>query len=335
MRGRILASVGSSRLYGEKVLMTTPNEAYVGIDVGKTWLDVALWSEDAVWRVTNDEVGIAEIMERILEQEPQLIAVEATGGYEQPVVQAMLLKGMPVAVANPTRVRALAKATGKLAKTDVIDARLIAEYAFKIQPGTMSPKEINEIRLKALVTRREQLVEMRTAEQNRLGSTHDSMKAAICEHIDWMGARIKELEAEISKLVDSLPEWKAQVNRLESIPGVGMITAVTVLAEMPELGQLDRQKVAALAGLAPFNKDSGQKRGQRRIFGGRKGIRRVLYMACLSAIKCNPIIRSMYHRLMKKGKLFKVAITACMRKMLTIMNAMLRDHANWRTPEPI
>lgn len=315
--------------------MTTENEAYIGIDVGKTWLDVALWGSDTIWRVANDEVGVATLMERVVELKPQLIAVEATGGYEQPAVQAMLLNSLPVAVVNPTRVRALSKATGKLAKTDVIDARLIAEYAFKVQPETMAPKEAIEIRLRALVTRREQLVEIRASEKNRLGTAANSMKADIREHIEWISARILELETQIEALVDSLPEWKAQADRLDSIPGVGRITAVTVLAEMPELGQLDRQKIAALAGLAPFNQDSGQKRGKRRIFGGRKGIRRVLYMACLSASKYNPVIRSLFQRLIKKGKVFKVAITACMRKMLTIMNAMTRDQVNWRPPIPV
>ena len=249
--------------------MTTPSEAYVGIDVGKAWLDVALWGSDEVWRVSNDEAGVAKIMERVTVLDVRLIAVEATGGYEQLAVQAMLLNSLPVAVVNPTRVRALSKATGKLAKTDVIDARLIAEYAFKIQPEAMAPKEANEIRLNALVTRREQLVEMRTAEPNRLGTVHNSLQVDIREHIEWMSARIQELEVQIKELVDNLPEWRAQAERLDSIPGVGLITAVTVMAEMPELGQLDRQKIAALAGLAPFNRDSGQKRGKRRIFGGR------------------------------------------------------------------
>jgi transposase len=158
------------------------------------------------------------------------------------------------------------------------------------------------------------------------------MKFDIRDHIDWISTRIKELEAKIFELVNSLPEWKAKVAHLDSIPGVGLITAVTVLADLPELGQLDRQKLAALAGLAPFNRDSGQKRGKRRIFGGRKGVRRVLYMACLSAIKYNPVIRSLFNRLTQKGKIFKVAITACMRKLLTIMNAMARDQVDWRPP---
>lgn len=312
--------------------MTIPSKTYVGIDVGKTWLDVAWWGSEDTLRVSNDEAGVAEIIQIIAESKPILIAVEATGGYEQLIVQAMLLKGMPVAVVNPTRVRALAKATGKLAKTDVIDAHLIAEYAAKIQPPAQAPKEEKEIRLKALVTRREQLVEMRTAEQNRLGTSHDSLKADLRAHIEWMGNQILELEIQIQELIDLLPDWKAQVERLDTIPGVGLITAVTVVTDMPELGQLDRQKIAALAGLAPFNRDSGKKRGKRRIFGGRKGVRRVLYMACLSAIRYNPVIQSLYQRLIQKGKLFKVAITACMRKMLSIINAMARDKACWTAP---
>jgi transposase len=315
--------------------MTTASAVYVGIDVGKTWLDVAVWGSEAVWRVANAPEGIEPILALVQEMEAALIAVEATGGYEQPLVQAMRLAGLPVAVVNPTRVRALAKATGKLAKTDRIDARLIAEYAAKIQPAAQAPQAAREIRLKALVTRREQLLNMRTAELNRLGTAHPSLEAALEAHIAWLTDQIQLLEAEIQALLDSLPEWQAKVERLDSIPGVGWITALTVLAEMPELGLLDRQQIAALAGLAPFNRDSGQKRGQRRIFGGRKGVRRVLYMACLSAKKCNPALRTLFERLSKQGKVFKVALTACMRKMLTIMNAMTRDQLDWRCPKSI
>ena len=186
--------------------MTTPSESYVGIDVGKTWLDVALWGSDEAWRVSNDEAGVAKIMEWIKGLKPRLIAVEATGGYEQLAVQTMLMDSQPVAVVNPTRVRALSKATGKLAKTDVIDARLIAEYAFKIHPEAQEPKEANEIRLNALVSRREQLVVMRTAEQNRVGTVLNSLRADVDEHIEWMDVRITELEEQINELIDSLPE---------------------------------------------------------------------------------------------------------------------------------
>jgi transposase len=240
--------------------MTTQAEVYIGIDVGKSWLDVAIWGEDKVWRVANDAEGIGQVMERVTGLEPQIIAVEATGGYEQMAVQTMLLNNLPVAVINPTRVRALSKATGKLAKTDVIDARLIAEYACKVQPEALAPKEASEIRLKALVTRREQLVEMCTMEQNRLGTAPSCAKVDIREHIDWIRERIVEIEKQVDELVDSLPEWKEQADRLDSIPGVGRITAVSILAELPELGQIDRQKIATLAGLAPFNQDSGKKR---------------------------------------------------------------------------
>lgn len=314
--------------------MTTGNEIFVGIDVGKTWLDIAIWGSDETWQVSNDASGIDKIIDLLVKSSPTLVAVEATGGYEQLVVQALLLRGFAVAVINPTRVRALAKATGRLAKTDTIDARLIAEYAFKIQPEALAPQEAAQMRLKALVSRREQLVDMRTAEQNRLETAHCSMKADVREHIEWMNERITLLEEQIETLLAALPEMKELADRLDTIPGVGLITAVSVVANMPELGQLNRQKIAALAGLAPFNRDSGQKRGKRRIFGGRKGVRRVLYMACLSAMIHNPIIRPLYNRLIEKGKIFKVAITACMRKMLTIMNAMIRDQVNWMAPIP-
>jgi transposase len=315
--------------------MTTSSSAYIGIDVGKRWLDVAVYGDATAWRVKNDAEGIQTILSRLGKDSVQLVVVEASGGYEQGVVQSLQKAQLPVAVANPTRVRALAKATGKLAKTDRIDARLIAEYACRIQPAAQEPKEEKEMRLKALVTRREQLVEMRAAEQNRLDTCHPSMVEVLKEHITWLSGQIETVEAQINALVDLLAEWKELVDLLDTIPGVGRITAVTVLVDLPELGQLNRQKVAALAGLAPFNRDSGQMRGKRRIFGGRKGVRRVLYMACLSAVRCNPVIKALFDRLIQKGKLFKVAITACMRKMLTIMNAMTYQHLAWQAPGPL
>lgn len=312
--------------------MTTTNSGYFGIDVGKGWLDIAEYGTETVSRVKNNAVGISQLVAQVAIELPQLVVVEASGGYEQALVQALQMVQLPVAVANPTRVRALAKATGKLAKTDKIDARLIAEYACKIQPNVQVPKEEKEMRLKALVTRREQLVEIRSGEQARLGTTSEIMVPDLREHIAWLTQQITKLEGQIDDLVDLLPEQKEQAERLDSIPGVGRITAVTVVVEMPELGQLNRQQIAALAGLAPFNRDSGKKSGKRRIFGGRKGVRRVLYMACLSGIRHNPVLKALFDRLMLKGKIFKVAITACMRKLLTIMNAMARDKVDWREP---
>ncbi len=197
------------------------------------------------------------------------------------------------------------------------------------------PAQTAEILLKELVTRREQLVEMRAAEYNRVGLVAPLRQGEIHEHIAWLSAHITALQEEIQAVLERSPEQQAQVQRLETIPGVGLITAATIVADMPELGQLNRQQIAALAGLAPFNRDSGQKRGKRRIFGGRKGVRRVLYMACMSAIRYNPLIQSMHQRLIHKGKVFKVALTACMRKLLTIMNAMARDRVDWRPPIPV
>jgi transposase len=312
--------------------MTSLAEKYVGIDIGKDWLDIAIWEHDETWQVSNDAAGIEQLLDHLVEWQPHLVVLEATAGYEQLAAQELLLSGFAVAVANPTRVRALAKASGKLAKTDRIDAHLIAEFAAKMQPAPLEPRSELEIRLRALVSRREQLVAMRTAEINRRGMAHRSMKAVIQEHIDWMTERIEALETEIRKLFESLPEWQEKYALLDSIPGVGFITAITILAELPELGQLNRQKIAALAGLAPFNRDSGKKRGKRRIFGGRKEVRRVLYMACMSAKKHNPVIRKFFNRLEANGKLFKVAMTACMRKMLTIMNAIMRDGSAWKLP---
>jgi len=307
----------------------TEQEVYIGIDVGKNWLDIARWGVSSSTRVVNDQSGIEGMFAFIESLNPNLIVVEASGGYEQECVRSLILKGYKVAVVNPTRVRALAKAMGLLAKTDVIDAHLIAAYAYKIRPEPKMLQEEHEQQFKAMVSRREQLVEIRAAEHNRIGTSHKCTKADVREHIEWLDRQIAMLDGEIKELLSMLPNWNSLVQRLDTIPGVAFITAITVVAEMPELGQLDRQKIAALAGLAPFNQDSGKKRGKRRIFGGRKGVRRVLYMACLSAIQHNSVIKKMYERLVLKGKVFKVAMTACMRKMLTIMNAMIREQSDW------
>lgn len=305
-------------------------KVFAGIDVGKTWLDIAVWGINNVTRYKNDGLGIEAMMGYIDTLSPELIAVEASGGFEREMVEALLLKGHKVAVVNPTRVRALAKAMGVLAKTDAIDAQIIATYAYKIQPEARVAQEDEELRLKALVTRREQLVNIRTSELNRLGTCHSSIRADIHEHLNWLDHQISILDEEITDLIKSLEKWDTKTKRLKSITGVGYVTAITITANMPELGQLNRQQIAALAGLAPFNRDSGKKRGKRRVFGGRQAVRRVLYMAALSASRHNPIIKDFYLRLISKGKPFKVAITACMRKMLTIMNAMEKTGTSWR-----
>jgi transposase len=275
--------------------------------------------------------GIKRLLDQITSLNPDLIVVEASGGYERELVKTIVEKGYPISVANPTRVRALARAMGFLAKTDKIDAQVIALYAQKVQPAPKKAQEADELQLKALVTRREQLVDMRSAEKNHYRNCDKHVKEGIQLHIRWLTEQIELLDQEIKGLIKGLPEWKESMKRLMSIPGVGYVTAITMLASMPELGQLNRQEIAAMAGLAPFNRDSGKKRGQRRIFGGRQSVRRVLYMACLSAVKHNPVIKTFYTRLIEKGKPFKVAITAGMRKMTTIMNATTRDQMAWKT----
>jgi transposase len=306
--------------------------AYVGIDVGKDWLDVAVAGNNEIVRFGNHDEGIKKLVEQIHLLQPRLIAVEASGGYELAFVNACMLKAQQVAVVNPTRVRALARARGLLAKTDEIDAYNIATYAEMIKPEPKKPQDDLDIRIHALIVRREQLVDIRSAEGNRLGTCHNSTKADIREHLDWLERQIAILDSELKQLVKSSEEWTKQTELLKTMPGVGFITAVTMTANMPELGQLNRQKIAALAGLAPYNRDSGKKRGKRRIFGGRQSVRRVLYMAALSAIKHNPVIKKFYERLIGKGKPFKVAITACMRKMITIMNVMVKNQTTWRCP---
>ena len=307
-------------------------KVYVGIDVGKDWLDFAVAGIDKIFRYGNHSQGIEKLAAIMDSLQPKLIAVEASGGYEAAFVDALMLNKQRVAVVNPTRVRALANAKGLLAKTDELDARNIASYAEIIKPEPSKPRDDLDLRIRALIIRREQLVDIRSAEGNRLGTCHESVKADIREHLDWLERQIGILDDEIKQLVKSSNEWTQQTELLETMPGVGFVTAVTMTANMPELGELNRQKIAALAGLAPYNRDSGKKRGKRRIFGGRQSVRRVLYMAALSATKHNPVIKKFYERLMKKGKPFKVAITACMRKMITIMNVMVRTSSPWRCP---
>jgi len=312
--------------------MTTAEEVYIGIDVGKEWLDMAMYADENVIQFANDEAGVEALLETLLELDPVSVVFEASGGYEQPAVQAMQIQGIPVSVANPTRVRRLADALGKLAKTDAIDAKNIAEYAKIVDTEPTEAKTPQELRLKALVKRREQLVTMRVAEQNRLRTVSPSIRSDIREHIQWMTERIAILEEHLAVLVRHLEAWTEQVRRLQTIPGVGFITAVSILALMPELGTLSHKEAAALAGLAPYNQDSGKKHGQRKIFGGRKAVRQVLYASILSSIQYNPRIRAFYERLVGRGKKKMVAMTACMRKLLTIMNAMTTHQQDWQNP---
>ena len=301
----------------------------VGIDVGKEKLDVGLTGQKRVQTWDNDEAGRAELSEWVVEQAPQLVVVEASGGYEAAIVSELVDCGLAVALVNPTRVRAFARAEGLLAKTDKIDARLIARFGATMKPEPQARRDQNQLELNQWVTRRRQLVLMVTAEKNRLQTAAPAMQAHISKHIAWLQADIELLEQQINQAIAANPRWAETAKRVESVPGVGSITASTLVADLPELGQLNRQKIAALVGVAPFNHESGKQRRQRRIFGGRASVRSVLYMATLSAVRHNPVIKSFYQRLLAKGKLKKVALTACMRKLLVILNAMVKTGQDW------
>jgi transposase len=306
------------------------SERFVGVDVSKRWLDVQVHEDGQGWKVGNDPDGFAKLITSMKKLGPRLIVFEATGGYERHCVKALSEAGLVVAVVNPTRVRRFAEAIGILAKTDKIDARVIAHFASVVKPLAKSPQTPQEEQLAAYVERRRQLQVQLTAEKNRLSTSPEMMRADIEEHIAWISEHVKKLDIQIQTCIAQKTEWKERAEIIDSVPGVGPVTASTLVAEMPELGRLNRQQVAALAGVAPFNKDSGPRRGKRKTSGGREGIRRTLFMAALSAASCNPIIRPFYESLLKRGKEKKVALTACMRKMLVIINVMVREGKQWR-----
>ena len=304
---------------------------FFGIDVSKIHLDLAQSGKKEVTRYENDDTGIAAMVAMLLsETAVTLIMVEASGGFEQTMVTELAAASLPIVVINPTRVRNFARAKGQLAKTDQIDARVIADFARTIRPEVRPLATADQRLIKALVTRRRQLIDMQTAEKNRRTSINPELLPRLEKHLAWFKAELAEIEQELNDWINKNVQWRETRKRLESVPGVGAVTSFTLLAELPELGTLSRQKIAALVGLAPFNRDSGRFRGRRHIFGGRSDVRSVLYMAALSGIRFNPALKAFYERLIARGKLFKVAITACMRKLLTILNAIIRDGSTWQ-----
>jgi transposase len=311
--------------------MDSAAEVFVGIDVSKQWLDVAVHNRPDTWRESNEPKGWLALVKRLKKLKPSLVVLEATGGFEMLVTAELHHANLPVVVMNAKRVRDFARATGRLAKTDKLDAQVIAHFAAAVRPAVRPLPSEEEEQLTALLTRRRQLVDMRTIEQNRLTTVRESMRSQIEEHIRWLSQRLEELDTEIDDFIRHSPTWQATNDLLQSAPGIGRVASSTLLAMLPELGQLNRQEIAALVGLAPLNKDSGKKQGRRRIFGGRASVRSVLYMATLSATRFNPIIKDFYTRLVKRGKDKKVALTACMRKLLVILNAMMRTRQPWRT----
>ena len=303
--------------------------SYVGIDVSKARLDVAEFGGH-VWQEGNTPDGIAHLVHRMQEMQPELIVVEATGGYQRSVVDALFHAGLCVAVVNPARVRQFARACGLLAKTDKLDAQVLAVFGQRVQPKRYQGKSEAEKQLSALLVRRKQLEEMLKAEQNRLRTIAPSLRSSVERIIALLKEEKKRLEEQIQQFLNEQKAWQEQREILGSAPGVGMVTTATLLADLPELGKMDRKKIAALVGVAPMNYDSGKKRGYRKTKGGRTDVRSVLYMSTLVATRYNPLIQTQYQQMLKRGKLKKVALTACMRKFLTILNAMLRDGQPFR-----
>lgn len=305
-------------------------DVFVGIDVSKVQLDVAIRPTDDRWPVSNDEPGITILVERLRTIQPALIVLEATGGLEVPVAGALAEAGLPVVVVNPRHARDFAKATGRLAKTDPLDAQGLAHFAEAVRPTPRPLPDAQAQALSALLTRRRQLVQMLTAERRRLQSAPQRIRADIQAHITWLERRLARTDDDLAAAIRSSPLWRAKDEILQSMPGVGPVLSRTLVAEVPELGLLNRQKIAALIGVAPFNCDSGTLRGKRVVWGGRAHVRAVLYMSTLSAVRHNPVLKAFYDRLRAAGKAAKVALTASMRKLLTILNAMIKHHTYWQ-----
>lgn len=304
-------------------------ELFVGIDVAKETLEVCVRPDNIRRSFTNDDQGRIEMARLLAEMKPALIILEASGGYEVPIVEVLALRSLKIAVVNPRQVRDFAKAIGKLAKTDVVDAEVIARFAEVIRPEVRPLKDRDAQQLQALVARRRQLVQMVAEEKNRLSTASSWTRPDIEAHIAWLEDCINKVGKDIGSSIKKAPLWKEKENLLRTFKGIGPVNACTLLARLPELGRLHRKKIAALAGLAPINRDSGKYRGRRTIFGGRADVRAALYMAALSAIRHNPVIKAFYERLIHAGKLHKVAMTACMHKILIILNAMVRTNTPW------
>lgn len=307
------------------------NECWVGVDVSKAQLDVFVSTFDHVKGFANDEAGIMDLLVELTQVGPTLIVLEATGGLERGLVAQLLATKLPVAVVNPRQVRDFAKATGQLAKTDGLDARVLARFAAAIQPAQRALPDEAAQEFADQLARRRQLVEMLAMEKNRFQQTPNKLvRKDIKKHIEWLQNRVRATEEGLRRSVEDSPTWQAQRDLLSEVKGIGDITALTLIGDLPELGRLDRKRIAALVGVAPLNRDSGSLRGRRCVWGGRSSVRRTLYMATLTAIRFNPTLRAFHTRLRAAGKAKKVAIVACMRKLLTILNAMVRDKAPWR-----
>ena len=302
---------------------------YVGIDVSKDQLDVAMRPSGDSWSMANDASGITEVVQRLAQLHPKLVVLEATGGLQMPLAAALATAGLPLSMVNPRQVRDFARATGRLAKTDRLDAQVLAHFADAVRPTPYPLPDAQTQELTALLTRRHQVVEMLTAEKNRLRTTRESMRQRVQDHIRWLEQELADLDDDLERTLRESPLWREKDNLLRSVPGIGRVVSITLLADLPELGTLSRHQIAALVGVAPLNRDSGRFRGTRTVWGGRARVRAVLYMAALTASRYNPIIKAFYHRLCGVGKARKVALTACMRKLLIILNSMVKHQQTW------
>jgi len=303
--------------------------SFVGIDVSKGALDVAVVPSEDVQHFENDDGGCRSLVTWLTALQPKLIVMESTGGLEMLITSMLSSAGLPAVIVNPRQVRNFAKAMGKLAKTDTIDSLVIARFAQAIKPEIRPLKDEQTLELKALITRRKQLIEMLVAEQNRLSSSHHTVKVRITVNINWLKKQIEDIDKEIANTITKSDIWREKEELLTSVKGVGPVLASSLICLLPELGTLCRKKISALVGVCPYNRDSGHYRGKRRISGGRVDVRNVLYMATLAATRFNPIIKAYYEHLKEAGKMPKVAIVACMRKLLTILNAMLKANQKW------
>lgn len=307
------------------------SEQYVGVDVSKEHLDVA-FSDGRCLRVSNDEAGYTVLCERFAAEAPTLVVMEATGGLERALAAELSGAGIALRIVNARHVRHFAKATGSLAKTDRLDAQALVQFAqaLRPEPRAMQPEQM--LALQALIGRRRQLLEMLTMEKNRLRTAHRDVQPDLRANIRWLEKRLKSTDEDIGGALRECGVWREKVELLESVPGIARVTSVNLLATLPELGTLNRREISALAGVAPFNRDSGRWQGKRSIFGGRAAARSALYMAALVGSRHNPVLRVFYQRLRQAGKPAKVALTACMRKLLVIINTMLKERQPWHTP---
>jgi transposase len=310
--------------------MEAPQDIFIGVDVSKAQLDVAVFGQKRLTHFAQTQEGIAAFCEHVRGLQPLLVVLEATGGIEMPAALALAEAGIALSVVNPRQAREFAKASGRLAKTDDIDAHSLAHFAQAIRPAPTQLPDEDQRHLRALQDRRRQLIEMYQMEKNRLFSTPFALRKALQEHLDWLSQQVGKVDSDIEECLKQNASWLRANEQLQSVPGVGKVTASTLLSCLPELGQLSGKQIAALVGVAPFARDSGTLRGRRTVSGGRAGVRSVLYMSALVGTRHNAVLRRFYESLLSRGKSKKVALVACMRKLLVLLNAMVKAGSSWR-----